>query len=140
MKRLILFCILLLNLSFQEVNSWIGSYEFNEVPQKAIAGYDMLMVWHLEIKQENKDLMALVEVNGQQTNMVIQAKVLGDNQQIKLVFEKGIDGFGYDNLKKGDVLFELKKDLGKVLTKWVNLKPILTENYQNNTICFELNK
>lgn len=127
-------------ISAKQLDNWDGDYLYNEKPVKALAGYNMVMIWTLKIKQENKDCIALIEVDGQQTHMVIRAIVSGDDNSINLTFDKGIDGMGYDDLKKGDHLLQLKREKGKIKTKWDKLEPILDEEFKNDTVCFELEK
>ena len=122
-----------------EINNWVGKYEYNEKPVKALAGYNMVMLWTIEIKQEKENYVALIEVNGQQTYMLIQATVNGDKNKVKLIFDKGIEGVGYENFKKGDSLIELHVENEKIITKWNKLTPMLVENFKNDTVFFESN-
>lgn len=123
-----------------KLDNWVGNYQYSEEPIEALAEYNMAMIWTLNIKQEKENYIALIEVNGQQTYMVIQAIVKGDNNKINLTFDKGINGIDHQNFRKGDTLFELKKDNGKIKTKWNKLTPILVENFKNDLQYFEVNK
>lgn len=138
LKILVLIILIISCKSTKEINNWVGKYEYNEKPVKALAEYNMVMLWTLEIKQEKENYVALIEVNGQQTYMVIQATISGDNNKVKLTFDRGIEGVGYENLKKGDTLIELHVENGKIITKWNKLTPRLVENFENDTVCFEL--
>jgi hypothetical protein len=139
-KYIILIVLTISCTSSEKLDNWLGIYQYNEKSIEALAGYNMVMTWTLNIKQENDNYVALIEVNGQQTNMVIQALISGDSNKINLSFDKGIEGVGYQDLKKGDNLLELKFDSKKIKTKWIKLTPILEENFKNDTICFEKNK
>ncbi|MES2575278.1 MAG: DUF5991 domain-containing protein [Bacteroidota bacterium] len=143
MRILKLIIIIVLTISCtttDKLDNWIGNYHYSEKPVEILADYNLVMIWTLNIKQEKDNYTALIEVNGQQTYMVIQAIVKGDNNKINLIFDKEIEGAGYGNFKKGDNLLELTRENGKIKTKWNKLTPILTEEFQNDTLYFELDK
>ena len=135
---LIAFTLLMSCSSSKNLDNWIGEYKYNEKSTEALAGYNMIMMWNLNIYKENNDYYAKIEINGQQTFMVIKAKIDGDDDQIRLCFDKEVDGFGFDEFKDGDVLFQLKKDKGNLVTNWNKLTPLLSENFKNSSLCFEL--
>lgn len=137
-KFLILITLLCSCSSTKNINNWVGNYEYNEESVKALARYNMVMIWTLDIKQDKEDYVAQIEINGQQTYMFIQAKVNGNEEKINLTFDKGIDGIGYDNFKKGDSLLELIMENGKIKTKWNKITPMLVEKFKNDTICFQI--
>jgi hypothetical protein len=124
--------------SSKNLDNWIGEYKYNEKSTEALAGYNMIMMWNLNIYKENNDYYAKIEINGQQTFMVIKAKIDGDDDQIRFCFDKEVDGFGFDEFKEGDVLFQLKRDKSNLVTNWNKLTPLLSENFKNNSLCFEL--
>lgn len=121
----------------QNLNDWIGKYYYEEQPETALADYSMVMSWSIEIEKVEREYLATIEVNGQQTYMIIKAIVKGTENNVSLIFEKGIDGFGYDNLKRGDNLLVLKKVDNQIMTIWEKLTPRLKEEFVNECTCFQ---
>ncbi|OON69358.1 DUF5991 domain-containing protein [Hymenobacter sp. CRA2] len=120
------------------VQSWAGSYRYEEEPTKALAGYSMAMMWNLQLKPQAGNLSGELAVEGQQTFMKLKVRAVGTDQDAQVVFVQGLDGSGYQQLKSGDVLFRLHKDpqSGRILTYWGKLQPRLTEKYQDGQQCF----
>lgn len=79
----------------QDLNNWIGNYHYEEKPVKALAGYYMGMIWDLVINKDTENYYATIEINGQQTYMIVKAIAVGDNTKINLKFDKGLKGFGF---------------------------------------------
>lgn len=122
--------------SSKDLDNWVGSYEYNEPPVKALAGYNMFMTWNLDIEQEKSEYIGKLEISGQQTYIVIQTLLKGDKNKVNLIFDKTLDGVGFDYFKKGDKLLELRKVNGMIITQWKKLTPLLLEKFKNDTICF----
>jgi hypothetical protein len=100
----------------------------------------MGMSWNLKISNENGCYISTIEINGQQTSMLVQAKVIGGMDKITLTFDKGLKGFGFENLREGDKLFELRVKNNQIITKWEKMTPRLTVKFKNDTISFMKNK
>lgn len=116
-------------------DSWIGNYNFEEEPIKAIAGYNMAMVWVLSIKKESDTWQGVLEVNGQQTYIKLLTDISGNTNSIAITFDSLIEGSG-EHLKKGDTLFTLSRKTDKLITEWSALEPRLSEKHLNQCNCF----
>lgn len=127
------------NRSASNLESWTGEYSYGEEPIKAIAGYNMMMIWELSISKTNDTCQGVLEVNGQQTYIKLLTDISGDTNSIALIYNKLIDGSD-ENLKKGDTLFLLLKKGNKINTKWVSLNPRLPDNPPKECNCFEIEK
>ncbi|UOQ51688.1 DUF5991 domain-containing protein [Hymenobacter cellulosivorans] len=121
----------------QGLPSWAGTYTYEEKPVKALADYSMAMSWNLTLRPQAGSLGGNLEVKGQQTFMKLQVRVSGTPQDAQVIFVRGLEGTGYEQLKPGAVLFRLHKDpKGKLLTYWGKLQPRLTETYKDGQPCF----
>ena len=125
------------NRNSTNLKSWAGKYNYGEEPIKAIAGYNMMMIWELSISNKNDTCQGILEVNGQQTYIKLLTDISGDTNSIALTYNKLIDGSD-ENLKKGDTLFLLLKEGNKIKTRWMSLIPRLPENPPMECRCFEL--
>ncbi len=113
-------------------SSWIGKYNFYEYcPPNINMNYD------IKIFKESDVYYANIFINGFQTNQCVKAKVSGDNNAIKFIFDSYLPGNAYKRYKKGETLLSLKKDASKILTKWGKIGPILPKNRKTNMIYFE---
>lgn len=143
MRLFIAFSLIIIStscLNSNNINNWIGDYQYDEKPTKAIAGYSMVMSWIIKIKKDKDDYIAIIEINGQQTYMIIEAYIKGDNNKINFFYYKGIDRSGFDDLKTNDHLFELRLINNQIITTWDKLTPRLLIDYKNEGICFIKNK
>lgn len=137
LRYIILLTLLISCKSSSTLQAWEGNYVYEEEPIEANAGYSMIMVWSLDVSQQEEGLVGILEINGQQTALKIKTQLEGDADQVQVKFIQGLEGFGYDQLKTGDVLFSLQKNkAGGILTVWHKLEPRLSENYQNGRECF----
>ena len=127
------------NGSSKNLDGWTGKYSYEEEPIKAIAGYYMAMGWTLSINKKNDTCQGVLEVIGQQTYIKLLADISGDENFIALTYNKLIDGSD-ENLKRGDTLFFLLKNDGKMKTKWMSLEPRLTDNPPKECNCFDMMK
>jgi hypothetical protein len=91
----------------------------------------------MEVLKIEKEYFAIIEINGEQTMMSIRATIKGNNDKISFLFDKGLNGFGYEHLKKKDLLFELRDVMGKLITHWHSFEPRLREEYINDIVCFK---
>ncbi|MCA8830626.1 DUF5991 domain-containing protein [Hymenobacter pini] len=120
------------------LQSWVGSYQYEETPVKALAGYSMGMMWKLRLQpQDNQVLGGLLSVEGQQTYMKLKVRATGSAQDVRIAFVQLVDGTDYNQFKPGDVLFRLHKDSkGTTRTYWGKLQPRLSEAYKDGQVNF----
>lgn len=120
------------------VHSWKGTYQYEEEPVKALAGYSMAMMWKLSLQpQAGGSLGGQLGVEGQQTFMKLKVRATGTPTDAQIIFVQGIDGQGYQQLKPGDVLFRLHKaPNGSTQTYWGKLTPRLLETYKDGQVAF----
>jgi hypothetical protein len=116
-------------------DTWIGNYNFEEEPVKAIAGYDMAMVWTLSITKIKDKYQGVLEVNGQQTYIKLLSDISGDTNSIAITFNSLIEGTD-EHLKRGDTLFVLSRTANKIETNWSALEPRLSEKHAKKCTCF----
>jgi len=117
------------------LDSWIGNYEYEEEPVKANAGYAMVMEWSLSIEKQNDTCNGIVEINGQQTYIKLQAAISGDTNTIAVTYKNTIEG-GNENFRNGDTLFLLSKKGDALVTKWKLLEPGLSPAHEKECNCF----
>lgn len=120
------------------VQSWQGSYLYEETPAKALAGYSMAMMWKLNLQpQPGGTLGGQLSVEGQQTFMKLKVRATGTPTDAQILFVQGVDGNGYQQLKPGDVLFRLRKGPNRTIqTYWGKLTPRLRETYKDGQLAF----
>ncbi|MBO0357879.1 hypothetical protein J0X19_07980 [Hymenobacter sp. BT186] len=118
--------------------SWVGTYQYEEKPVKALAGYSMSMLWKLTLQpQDSKALGGLLSVEGQQTYMKLKVRATGSAQDAQISFLQLVDGNDYQQFKPGDVLLRLRKDSkGVTRTYWGKLQPRLSETYKDGQVSF----
>ncbi|PJJ60451.1 DUF5991 domain-containing protein [Hymenobacter chitinivorans] len=120
------------------LTGWAGTYRYEEAPVKALAGYSMGMSWQLQLQaQPAGSPGGTLSVEGQQTFMKLQVRAVGTPQDAQVVFVRGLEGNGYQQLQPGDVLFRLHQaPKAKLLTYWGKLQPRLSETYRDGQPCF----
>lgn len=120
------------------LQSWVGNYQYEETPVKALAGYSMGMLWKLRLQpQDNQALGGQLSVEGQQTFMTLKVRATGNAQDVRITFLQLLDGNDYKQFKPGDVLFRLHKDpKGATRTYWGKLQPRLSETYKDGQVNF----
>ncbi|MDU0368870.1 DUF5991 domain-containing protein [Hymenobacter endophyticus] len=120
------------------LQSWVGSYQYEEKPVKALAGYSMGMMWKLQLQPQDKEaLTGLLSIEGQQTFMKLKVRATGNAQDVRVTFSQLVDGNDYQQFKPGDVLFRLRKDpRGTTRTYWGKLQPRLSETYKDGQVDF----
>lgn len=121
------------------LDNWTGSYDYEEEPIKANAGYYMVMEWTLSIYKNSDTYQGVLEVNGQQTYIKLLTDIVGDSNAIAITYNNLIDGSN-QNLKKGDTLFILSRKVDKLNTTWFALEPRLLENPPKECNCFMQDK
>ncbi len=117
------------------IDSWIGTYEYNEKPAESNGGYNMVMNWILTISKESDGLKGILEINGQQTFIKMKTNIVGDGKYISVLYNEMADGMD-QNLQKNSVLFTITKKNGTMETSFDALVPRLTENPQKVCECF----
>jgi len=135
----IIFSLILSSCSYKDksnsTGTWTGDYNYEEEPIKAIASYSMVMDWTLSIKEKGGGCQGVLEVKGQQTYIKALTNITGDTNAIAITYISRIDGSN-ENLLKGDTLFMLIRDAGKLKTRWFALEPRLSENMNKECNCF----
>src|SRR5262245_12984078 len=70
-----------------DLDNWVGIYSYEEIPIEAIAGYGMVMDWHLSVSRQNNSYQGMLEVDGQQTLIKLKANIEGDSSQIAVIYD-----------------------------------------------------
>jgi len=121
---------------WHEWEEWIGDYYFTE-----FASPNQNMEYRISITQHERydDLTVLVEINGFQTEMMLQGWVVGNNNYVEIVFEDYVRGYrprnaqASDLLHEGDILVTFTKWYEDITTTWGKLQPMLPENEHPGT-------
>ncbi len=112
---------------------WNGMYSYSEFAEP-----NMNMSYQIYIYRGYDGYIADIFIDGSQTMKRLQAKVLGDSSEIKLVFANYLDENIGEEFSVGDTLLVFKKnENGKVLTIREKLQPMLYENVELKDIFFE---
>ncbi len=109
--------------SSTSLESWVGDYTFSEfIPP------DENMFYSVSIYRENNSYYAKINIDGYQTLKRLQAKVNGDTNSIKLIFDKYLPDNTYESYNVGDILITFEKTNAGIKTSWGKLTPIDDEN------------
>ena len=123
----------------QNLDSWLGNYDFHEPSIKAIAGYNMVMHWELSVTKLNEDYSSILNVNGQQTAFSLLCNAEGSDASLFIVYKERLAGVSQE-FHKGDTLFSFsRQNKNVVTTKWAAMQPILNEHPPAECICFRFN-
>ncbi len=121
----------------QELASWHGEYYYSETPVKANAGYFMVMEWILSIYEQDGQEMAMIAINGQQTQINYEAFARGGEESVSIFFNETVAGSVNEGLSRGDLLLTLTKTEKGVMTNWVKMSPRLAEISETECLnCF----
>lgn len=115
------------NSESSRLESWLGQYTFSEfIPP------DQNMYYSISINQENGKYYAQINIDGFQTMQRLKAKVLGDENDIQLIFEDYLPDNVLEPYDKGDILLSLKKENEGLYTFWNKIEPMLDSNKQSD--------
>ncbi len=107
----------------ENLDSWIGNYSFSEnVPP------DQNIFYEISVVKENDKYKAKMSIDGFQTMIRLQADVSGDENSIKLIFDKYLPDNTFELYKKGDILLSFENKDSKVYTTWGEIQPIDDSN------------
>ena len=121
----------------QDLNNWHGEYYYSETPVKANAGYSMVMEWILSIYEQDGQEMAMITINGQQTEINFEAFARGGDESISIYFNETVAGSVSEGLSSGDLLFTLTKTEKGIVTTWLKMVPRLVETKEKECLnCF----
>ena len=107
------------------MDSWLGNYSFSE-----IATPNQNMFYEISIGKEDNKYYAELNINGYQTMSRLKADVSGNENAIKIVFEKYLTGNILEPYEKGDILLNLEKKDSELYTIWGKVEPILESNLE----------
>lgn len=119
----------------KKTDTWIGNYNFQEEPIKALADYNMTMLWTLSIDKVKDKYQGVLEVNGQQTFIKVLTDISGDSNSIAITFNSLLEGTD-EHLTRDDTLFVLSHIANKIETNWSALEPRLSEIHPKKCTCF----
>ncbi len=109
------------------MTSWIGQYTFYE-----FALPNQNMKYEINV-YEDDGLYAYIAIDGFHTLKRLKTKVWSRENEIMFVFYQyytDLDGNNTlnESYNEGDILLKLKKEKGVLITEWVNIIPMLSEN------------
>jgi hypothetical protein len=115
---------------WHEWEEWIGDYDFYEY-----APPDHNMVYSISIGEhpEWPLLTAHIEIDGFQTEVKQQARVVGNANYIEIVYSSYLSGLRYADFagvpfREGEIMLTLTRDGDDIYTAWGALKPMLPAN------------
>jgi len=116
-------------MSADPVRGWVGDYHFEELLGVGEEDDNEASInYHITITNEAEGYVAVITMDGFQTQQNLNAVVKGDPNWIMLIFS---DYFG-DNLWEpytaGDVLLTLSREGDNLVTLWGAIKPQLEQN------------
>lgn len=117
----------------QPLESWIGDYTFSE-----FAPPNQNMFYRISIYKENDDYYAEINIDGFQTIRRLQAKVIGDESSIKLIFNKYLPENLMEPYVEGDILLSFEKRNSHLYTFWGKIQPILENNTKSGDEYFKV--
>ncbi len=116
------------------LQSWIGNYTFSEY-----APPDQNMFYTISIFKDFNDYNAKISIDGFQTIIRLQAKVIGDEKSIKLVFNEYLPDNRFETYNEGDILLSFKKrDSSEIYTTWGEIQPMLESNNKSSEVYFKI--
>jgi len=121
-----------------DLNEWAGEYYFYEY-----APTDQNMIYYISIYEESGVYFALIEIDGFQTQTRKLAKVVGNKNNIDLVFEQYLEDdtdmrYPENQYKQGDVILSLSQKDSEIYTTWGKWKPLLQANYNSGVYLVKL--
>lgn len=120
--------------SSENLDSWIGHYQFSEGASDPPMGMD----YEIRIYEENGNYYADFYQDGQTTMVRAKAKVYGDNEWISLVFEEYLPDHNIGLNCKGDcVLLSFRREDQNIYTYWGETVPLLYDNEYCGEIYFK---
>ncbi len=117
------------------LQSWIGNYTFSEY-----ASPDQNMFYTISIFKDLNDYYAKISIDGFQTILRLQAKVIGDEKSIKLVFNEYLPDNQFEPYNEGDILLSFEKGDSEIYTTWGEIQPMLESNNKSSEVYFKIEK
>lgn len=117
----------------ETLESWVGNYLFSEY-----APPNQNLFYEISIYKEEDDYFAKISIDGFQTMKRLKTKVSGDENTIKLLFDKYLPDNLWESYDEGDILLSFEKRNSKLYTFWGEIQPILESNAKSDKIYFEV--
>lgn len=106
--------------------SWEGNYSYEECAGPGISGLAACWSYELRVFSERGHLVADLDIDGAQTYVRLRCDVLTqDGDKVKIHFKKYRESSFPSFYKKGDTLFMLRKQRGRLVTRWEKMEPML---------------
>lgn len=120
--------------SKENLDSWIGYYEFSEGASDPPMGMD----YEIRIYEEEGEYYADLYQGGQTTMVRARAKVYGDNEWISLIFEEYLQDHNIGlNCKGNCVLLSFRCEEEDIYTYWGETEPLLYDDEYCGEIYFK---
>lgn len=104
------------------INSWYGCYSYSEEPVEANVGYNMMMVWSLEL---DPDESCRLQVDGQQTMIRYLCSVKFVNNGIQIWHEKDDEENQFPSNAFTSPLFSLSRSEDGLFTQFSAMEPMI---------------
>jgi len=101
------------------LDSWVGQYVFEETLEEG-----SFWIHTVTIYKNDGQFYAEINVDGRQTQICLLAKVTGNGNAIRLVFEKHLPDNMFDSYTEGQLLLSLAMQDAALLTEWGKLTPV----------------
>ena len=120
-----------LNLASKNIDVWIGEYEYYEFLYPDI-NYKV----EINISKKEDEYVADICINGFQVWEEIEAKVVGNENEIYFLYQNSKLNNPNVLYVEGEVLFKFYFQDGYMLTDWEAIKPHIIENQSSGNIRF----
>jgi hypothetical protein len=113
------------------LDNWVGIYIFSEFARGEV-GSNHMMSYEINIFPSVDDIcFAHIRMDGWMTHIRTLARLEGDHNEIKLIFESRLPLFGKPMLKSDDeeeVLLTFRMRGDELLTEWGSIIPMMLDN------------
>jgi hypothetical protein len=106
-----------------ESRFWLGDWQYIEAWKGANDKSTNFVVYTIEIENEGNKLMAHIDADGYMTFERIAAEVVIEKNSAKFFVHSHFLNFSDKYFEKGELLFEMVRVKGKVITIWHKISP-----------------
>ena len=117
-----------IRLDSDDLSSWVGSYYFDEFWSAAANDMVHSLTQTIDIYESEDCYYADIEILGFQIWIRIRARVVGNQEEISLLFESYLHDNAWESGSKGDLLLRLERKGSEIFTHWGIMHPVLIEN------------
>ncbi|WP_394366830.1 DUF5991 domain-containing protein [Mesoterricola silvestris] len=102
-------------------------WEFVET-WKGLSNQPVMVAYEVRLLFVDGEPRAEIDIDGHMVLCRVLASVLGTEKGLKFFFLRNREEHVLPIFKPGDLLFEIRKERGRILTHWASLQPTFDEN------------